>query len=616
MKIPQSGLRLDNPAWPLLQALISYSGITSGAGAASGLTLVCADLVNEPSYDGLLCKIKSGAAAGQVKPIYVQAGTTLTFATPWTNAAGAVVQITGSTLFDILSISGGGGGPGPSPEESLSYYGVVDAAAAPTFTIGALAGLGAGKFADLVNPYWAFVLRDAGGLSAAPQGELMAITAYNTATGVFTTGAFTAAIAVGDEILIVSPAIAAMIPGGGGVMPIGYPDGLHFNDTEGVAGVAWPTGTAQQPSNDEASILAIAVAAQALGWDARKISIYGRAAAFVVPSALVGYELIGHGRYSAMDTINMNGQDVSTSSFRWLNIIGAMGGVGLSNWYDCYMVSPTNINGTLWRCLIQQMSLMAGATIDAYHCGALQGAATITLGTPAPCNLYGWKGGLVLAGQTGGTTNVYAEGGLITVNVSCNGGIINIYGTAIVVDNSAVGCTVNDLTENDVPIADVATNVQARDVIGNKSDAAVVVIGVVASIMAYIKGILLGIAAASHAFQEQADTAVNINAILASETDVFDLNVAGTRYIIRNLRLKCANPGADTVTVRLRELVNNVSTIVATFDITAANFATYFSLMDMFGVQYLAGDDLQVTVQASAAGPYAVTGQYSHATAT
>ncbi|MDP2731283.1 MAG: hypothetical protein Q8O55_12520, partial [Dehalococcoidales bacterium] len=386
--------------------------------------------------------------------------------------------------------------------------------------------------------------------------------------------------------------------------------------TEGVAGVAWPTGTAQQPSNDEASILAIAVAAQALGWDARKISIYGRAASFVVPSALIGYELIGHGRYSAMDTIDMNGQDVSTSSFRWLNINGAMGGVGLANWYDCFIVAAQTVNGTLWRCLIQEMILMAGATLDAYHCGAFQGAATITLGTPSPCNLYGWKGDLVLNGQTGGTTNVYAEGGTILINVSCNGGTINIYGTAIVTDNSAGGCTVNDLTENDVPAADAVTNVQARDVIGNKSDAAVVVIGVVASIMAYIKGILLGIAAAAHAFQEQADTAVNINAILAGETDVFDLNVAGTRYIIRNLRLKCANPGADTVTVRLRELVNNVSTIVATFDITAANFATYFSLMDMFGVQYLAGDDLQVTVQASAAGPYAVTGQYSHATAT
>ncbi|GAH75365.1 unnamed protein product, partial [marine sediment metagenome] len=73
------------------------------------------------------------------------------------------------------------------------------------------------------------------------------------------------------------------------------------------------------------------------------------------------------------------------------------------------------------------------------------------------------------------------------------------------------------------------------------------------------------------------------------------------------------SPLANTVTVRLYELVNDVLTEVDSFDITNANFATYHSLMDIFGVPYLAGDELQVTVRASAGGPYAITGQYSHA---
>jgi len=114
-------------------------------------------------------------------------------------------------------------------------------------------------------------------------------------------------------------------------------------------------------------------------------------------------------------------------------------------------------------------------------------------------------------------------------------------------------------------------------------------------------------------FYEQTDTAVNITAIAASETDVLNLAVANTRYIVRSLRLKCADPGANTVTVRLYELVNDVLTEVDSFDIDAANFATYHSLMDMFGLPQLAGDSLKVTVQASAGGPYAVTGQYGHA---
>ncbi|MBA7557022.1 hypothetical protein ES705_49751 [subsurface metagenome] len=59
--------------------------------------------------------------------------------------------------------------------------------------------------------------------------------------------------------------------------------------------------------------------------------------------------------------------------------------------------------------------------------------------------------------------------------------------------------------------------------------------------------------------------------------------------------------------------MNDALTEVDSFVINNANFGTYHSLMDMFGLPYLAGDELQVTVQATAAGPYAVTGQYSHA---
>ena len=122
--------------------------------------------------------------------------------------------------------------------------------------------------------------------------------------------------------------------------------------------------------------------------------------------------------------------------------------------------------------------------------------------------------------------------------------------------------------------------------------------------------------AGANIFHEQPDTAVNITAIAAGETNVLNLVVAATRYIVRSLRLKCADPGANTVTVRLYELVNDVLIVVDTFAIDATNFATYHSLPDMFGLMHLAGDNLRVTVQASAGGPYTVTGQISHATAT
>jgi len=113
-------------------------------------------------------------------------------------------------------------------------------------------------------------------------------------------------------------------------------------------------------------------------------------------------------------------------------------------------------------------------------------------------------------------------------------------------------------------------------------------------------------------WHQMPDVPVTINAILASETDVFDLTVSGFSYMVDSLRLKSVDPGAETITVRLYELINDVETAVDTFTITTDNYTSHFSLMDMFGMQHLTGDNLRVTVQATAAGPFAITGQYHY----
>jgi hypothetical protein len=95
--------------------------------------------------------------------------------------------------------------------QGLQYYGVVTAVpGANQFTVPLLAGQGANKFIGLW-PYWVYVLRDAAGGGALPQGELQTITAYATATGTFTTAAFSAAVGVGDEIIVMNPMIANLI---------------------------------------------------------------------------------------------------------------------------------------------------------------------------------------------------------------------------------------------------------------------------------------------------------------------------------------------------------------------------------------------------------------------
>ena len=353
------------------------------------------------AHAGRLVKIIYGIGAGQLRIILSNGDRLLTLDQAWTVSPNqtSVYVILGLDVAGILR-NVFGSGADISAANPLQVYdpkvwgsvsglilqGVVTAVpGANQFTIPTLANLGAGKFDGATNPYYAFVLRDGGGAGLAPQGEQLPITAYNSATGTFTTAAFTVPVAVGDEILIINPALAHAI---------------------------------------------------ALG---------------------------------------------------------------------------------------------------------------IMLNVPAP---------------------------------------------------------------------DAVANVTAVDVIGNKADTAILVSDDVSSVIRYLKGILNTVVASNSGLQEQPDTAVNINAIAANETDVLNLAVAATRYIVRSLRLKCANPGANTVTVRLYELVNNLLSLADSFDITNANFSTYHSCMDMFGLPYLAGDHLQITVQVSAGAAIAVTGQYTLATAT
>lgn len=80
--------------------------------------------------------------------------------------------------------------------------------------------------------YSAYVLRDAGGLGAAPQAEAQIVTGYNYLTGQITiTAAYTAALAVGDEILMLHPAVSRTISMAAAGSP---PDDFWSNPQEEV----------------------------------------------------------------------------------------------------------------------------------------------------------------------------------------------------------------------------------------------------------------------------------------------------------------------------------------------------------------------------------------------
>lgn len=728
MRLPSSGLHLDNPAYPLLQGLISYIGQTTSDGNAGGTTIIDSGLDNEPSYDGLVVKILSGDAAGQARTAqYHPASSTITVGIAFTDNAGSAVQIVSGTRFCILTSMVGGGGPGPSPEESITYYGIVDSVpGANQFTIGALAGLGASKFIG-ANPYWAFVLRDAGGAGAAPQGELQPISAYTTATGNFTAAAFTAAIAAGDEVLIIHPALAAALI-----------SGILASGTLTTSSATVPADTGRTEANDYWNGSWLMTLTGAVRMQPRLIVDFANAGGvftldaeqpFTAAPGLVAYVILppnsqlvpaadsannqtpAHVIGNKTDTIPaMNAAPGNDSIERQVKAILERVGATPADPDDSLLtsvgqrdaaataddlsdVTTTDLEAKIRRVLLRfsanafssdvqgaaRTDIEAMVTAMATYFAALGAAWSVQVnGQAAKDNLeqtiedillpLGIDGANVFNPTIQGAsrtdldtalaqiaTYFVAAGAAMALQVNGNAARTNLqqalndYFAVVGVDGANVfSTTIQGAARTTIEAAfdglaayfvaaGAALSVtidpggSARTTLatlwndlgqmlagtsGITTWPAAAPPGDGVSFAEAIRQIYNDIVAINSGLQEQADTAINITAIAAGETNVFDLSVAATRYVIRSLRLKAADPGANTISVRLYELINDVSTVVTTFTIDTNNFGTYHSLVDMFGVPHLAGDNLKVTVQASAGGPYAVTGQYSHALAT
>ena len=96
----------------------------------------------------------------------------------------------------------------PKIRTDLAYFGVVTRIISATqFVAAGLAGLGDGALVG----YAAYVLAKADGTITAPHAEQPAVTAYVSATGTFTHVAYTASLAVGDQLLLLHPNIARIM---------------------------------------------------------------------------------------------------------------------------------------------------------------------------------------------------------------------------------------------------------------------------------------------------------------------------------------------------------------------------------------------------------------------
>ncbi len=100
----------------------------------------------------------------------------------------------------------------PKIRTDLAYFGVVTRVISNTqFVAAGLAGLGDGTLVG----YAAYVLAKADGTTTPPHAEQPAVTAYVSALGMFTHVAYTAAVAVGDQLLLLHANIARIMNSAG-----------------------------------------------------------------------------------------------------------------------------------------------------------------------------------------------------------------------------------------------------------------------------------------------------------------------------------------------------------------------------------------------------------------
>jgi hypothetical protein len=218
------------------------------------------------------------------------------------------------------------------------------------------------------------------------------------------------------------------------------------------------------------------------------------------------------------------------------------------------------------------------------------------------------NGNLVVAGNIIPSPGAYLQSGIVV----CIG---NFYapadGTTIIVLGSCSVAGIFNIGGGTSGTMTVSGNLAVAGNVTLASGASVTVSG-----YAYLSGAITNSGTLTY-HGVYPETAVNISAVSTGATDVINLAaVSGYHYTINKLRLKCADPGANTVTVTLQELINGVLTAVDSFVIIGSlgvnpNYQNYLSLMDMFGLPELFGDQLEVSVESSA-GTYAVIGSYSY----
>ncbi len=253
-------------------------------------------------------------------------------------------------------------------------------------------------------------------------------------------------------------------------------DAVYYDDVVGVSGTAWPIGTPGTPVGNATDAKAIAIA--------RKLNTIVVRGSLTLNANMDGYNFRGSRPNwwgGTTDELDLGNQSVDGCSFTFLYVTGTQNGGAIDYLRKCTVGAVTGFSGYFDDCELQ--GITCAGYIGAKNCFG-QGA-NFTLNYTG--NFRGLKGKLNLLGLVSGNTiNIWAQGADITIDSSCTGGFINIYGSATITDNNG-GTNVTDYTLQ----AATARILNSMDFWSDVGEQDVVVTGTQGTVTAGLKSVVV-----------------------------------------------------------------------------------------------------------------------------
>lgn len=222
---------------------------------------------------------------------------------------------------------------------------------------------------------------------------------------------------------------------------VSFEGAVYIDTVGGVAGTAFPLGTPTNPTSNLADALLIA-AQQSL----KTLRVHG---SITLTSAMVDWTFIGMGMVDS--TINLNGQDVSSSKFEHVQLVGdAASPDPVIDLEHCWINGVSNLKCTGRACTLQgSNSLGSGQSFFLGCASGVPGTGTPIIdfqGGDTTMSMRAYSGGLEIRGMSTAQNISTCEwiAGQCIIDSSCTAGTLVLRGIVYPITDNNAGTNVDD----------------------------------------------------------------------------------------------------------------------------------------------------------------------------